>query len=697
MLKEIKKIDKMSHNKKMKIDMKKEERTKLMSFFTSNLSGRVRNFELPATKALMPLYESIVNSIYAIDERQQKENTLNGRIMVHIVREPQQYIQTDGIDGSINDITGFIIIDNGIGFNDANMKSFLQLDSTYRIEKGGKGVGRFTWLKAFRKAKIESCFENGNQWVKRSFDFMLHQDEINDSLIKIDELKDNKTVVTLEDCLSPYKDKLPKGGDNVATKIMQHCFIYLMSPTCPEIIVVDDINQQTYNINQMFRNSIQEESNLIEFEIKNEKFFLRHAKIMDSSFDASKLYLYANDRMVQEINIEKYIVDLDKNLFLENGYYYAGVLSGEFLDKNVGTNRTSFMIPNIAENDLEIGMNDIILKTSEEIKVYLSEYLKEVKKKKKERIAKYIKTTAPQYRHLLNYMEEDIESIKPSLSEIKLDDELHKIKRKFEKQLKEENEKILKTLEVGAVNLDSYQEKFANQFAKISEANKSSLAEYVAHRKVVLELLKKGIRSNDFGKYSKEAFIHNLIYPMRRTSEEIEYQAHNLWLIDEKLAYCDYISSDVPFNNDSKEGRPDVLLLDSPVAVSDEENTGREYGTIIIFELKRPMRDDYTSSDNPIDQMMDYAEKLKENTVKDKYGRTIKTSDNTQLYLYAVCDITDTLIKIARKYNFCETPDKLGMYYYNNVINAYIEILSYDKVIDDTTKRNEILFDKLGI
>ena len=63
-------------------------------------------------------------------------------------------------------------------------------------------------------------------------------------------------------------------------------------------------------------------------------------------------------------------------------------------------------------------------------------------------------------------------------------------------------EKILKTLEVGAVNLDSYLEKFANQFAKISEANKSSLAEYVAHRKVVLELLKKGIRSNDFGKYS---------------------------------------------------------------------------------------------------------------------------------------------------------------------------------------------------
>lgn len=44
---------------------------------------------------------------------------------------------------------------------------------------------------------------------------------------------------------------------------------------------------------------------------------------------------------------------------------------------------------------------------------------------------------------------------------------------------------------MGATSLDSYQEKFQKQFAKISEANKASLAEYVAHRKVILELLKK--------------------------------------------------------------------------------------------------------------------------------------------------------------------------------------------------------------
>ena len=51
------------------------------------------------------------------------------------------------IDSSINQITGFKVIDNGIGFDENNMRSFLQSDSTYRADKGGKGVGRFSWLK----------------------------------------------------------------------------------------------------------------------------------------------------------------------------------------------------------------------------------------------------------------------------------------------------------------------------------------------------------------------------------------------------------------------------------------------------------------------------------------------------------------------------------------------------------------------
>ena len=184
---------------------------------------------------------------------------------------------------------------------------------------------------------------------------------------------------------------------------------------------------------------------------------------------------------------------------------------------------------------------------------------------------------------------------------------------------------------------------------------------------------------------------------MRATSVDTPYSNHNLWLIDEKLAYCSYISSDIPFNNNPKEDRTDIMILDSPVAVSDEENAGREYESIVLFELKRPMRDDYSDSSNPVNQLYKYVSQLKTNTKKDKGGRIIRVGQNTKFYLYAVCDITTTLEQILDFHDFSQTPDKLGYYKYNDKMNAYIEILSYDKIINDAKKRNRILFDKLGI
>ena len=390
-----------------------EEGAEIMAVFSIDLPGRVKNFELPRTKPLMPLFETIVNSIYAIEERQQIENDVDGYINIQIVREAQMRVQTEGIDSSINDITGFVVTDNGIGFDENNMKSFLQSDSTYRAEKGGKGVGRFTWLKAFKSAKIESSFKEEEDWVQRKFSFSLEEKEINDSLVDIEPQQDNKTVVSLEECLLPYKKNLPKKGEVIATKIMQHCFIYLMSSKCPKIKVLDD--DQIYYINVMFDERIKKEAEKVEFKIGTEIFSLLHTQIEDASFGASKIFLYANDRMVQEINLEKEIVDLDKNLYSEKGYFYAGILSGKFLDENVGTNRTSFDIVDSTNDTSEIGMNQIILKASESVQEYLVDYLSEVKEKKEERVRKYIKTDAPQYGHLLKYMPEDVAALKPYL------------------------------------------------------------------------------------------------------------------------------------------------------------------------------------------------------------------------------------------------------------------------------------------
>lgn len=46
--------------------------------------------------------------------------------------------------------------------------------------------------------------------------------------------------------------------------------------------------------------------------------------------------------------------------------------------------------------------------------------------------------------------------------------------------------------------------------------------------------------------------------------------------------------------------------MDNPVAIAESKNTGIAYDSIIVFELKRPMRDDYDMENNPIMQLIDY-------------------------------------------------------------------------------------------
>lgn len=361
-------------------------------------------------------------------------------------------------------------------------------------------------------------------------------------------------------------------------------------------------------------------------------------------------------------------------------------------------NRLSFSIP---ENGVSlvnaISMEQIVKESCFHISKYLKEYLDTIACAKKERIVSYATSDAPEYRHLLKYMPNEIANIKPDLTDDKLDDELHAIKRKFEKSIRIERNKLLEKMKNDMMSSSDYDTVFKEQIRKISDLNSAALAEYVAHRRAIIDLFEHGLFAKEDGKFNKEKYMHELIYPMRTSSEAIEYESHNLWLIDEKLSYCSYISSDIPYDNNPKEERSDILILDRPVAVSDDSNDGSEFDTIIIFELKRPMRDDYTDSENPITQLYDYVIKIREGRAKDKYHRPIRAGANTKFYLYAICDVTDKLQRLIFQYGFTPTPDKMGYFRFNDSLNSYMEILSYNKILNDAKKRNRILFQKLGI
>jgi hypothetical protein len=131
----------------------------------------------------MPLFEAVVNSIQAIWETENKD----GKIEVYIERE--QTISPE-IIGRIENI---MITDNGIGFNDVNFDSFMESDSDYKLEFGGKGVGRFSWLKAFERAEIDSYFAKDNNIYNRKFIFSLSSNSVEDAVA----LSDKKSILTM--------------------------------------------------------------------------------------------------------------------------------------------------------------------------------------------------------------------------------------------------------------------------------------------------------------------------------------------------------------------------------------------------------------------------------------------------------------------------------------------------------------------
>lgn len=203
----------------------------------TSLAGRLRNTNLPKSDALFPLFEAVVNSIHAIDDRIESDESFSmedASIKILFVRSTQQTT-----DGSQPPITGFVIEDNGIGMNVDNYDSFQWLDSTYKESKGCKGVGRLLWLKAFSNVKIHSVFKKGDGLHQRTFLFSMqgiseHSEENAD---------DNATIGTsVELCFikKDYYDGIPKKTDTIAKKLVEHCLWYFVREGgAPRISIID--------------------------------------------------------------------------------------------------------------------------------------------------------------------------------------------------------------------------------------------------------------------------------------------------------------------------------------------------------------------------------------------------------------------------------------------------------------------------
>jgi hypothetical protein len=193
--------------------------------------------------------------------------------------------------------------------------------------------------------------------------------------------------------------------------------------------------------------------------------------------------------------------------------------------------------------------------------------------------------------------------------------------------------------------------------------------------------------------------VHDLVFPRGRTSDDVPYDSHNLWLLDERLCYHAYLSSDVPISrapglSSTDPARPDLMvMLDHPAAFADSAPPCR--GNVVLVEFKRAMRKAYGAEDDPVQQVYDYIDKIRAGQAETVGGRPLQA--DAPFLCYVVADLTEKMRQLARGRGFQFTPDGLGCYFYNSNYGAYVEIISFDKLLRDAQQRNRVLFAKLSL
>src|SRR5690606_4140103 len=128
------------------------------------------------------------------------------------------------------------------------------------------------------------------------------------------------------------------------------------------------------------------------------------------------------------------------------------------------------------------------------------------------------------------------------------------------------------------------------------------------------------------------------------------------------------------------------LVFNRPVAMNDRSESER-LESIVIIEFKRPGESSVDGIKDPVSQIQEYIELIQDGKAKTRKGRLMKVADGTHFYGYVICELDNNLKKSLARRGMKSTPDGRGMYSFFDDHRAYIEVISYDKMLDNAKKR----------
>ncbi|EDP63021.1 hypothetical protein BAL199_19251 [alpha proteobacterium BAL199] len=586
---------------------------------------------------MQPLFEAISNSIHSTQGMFGDTVQSKGRVIVTINTNRKK----EGVWATVED--------NGLGLDERNWEAFTTTDTDNKLSIGGKGVGRLLWLDCFDKISVSSVYKTADGFVRRIFEFNLANDEqiVNYAEDPAENASGSSFHVRFEGLRdNGYFAKFPGRDSFVFQHLTSHFLPTFIGGSSPLVEVYvgdetrlypDDMDKIVYRKDSPL--PLETEDYGVLFLTLMECDKIASADLKGSHF----VHFIAHDRTVYSQSIDG---KLGLKYFGENAdLVFHAILMGDFFDKNVNQERTAFMFEDAV---LDRIINEVCF---EKIEVFLAEPLALLSGEQREIIGAITQT----YPSVAFGDTDELQAKLPSgeLSSDAIYGHLSRERFRRDQRQAEKIRSVLARLKDGSATPESFNVAITDAGKAIEEAEKRSLAEYTIRRKVVLDfvetLLQKVRDDTRDSSYQREDVLHSFICPMRvntlddGTKKVVPAASHDLWIIDERLIFAQYFSSDEEFSTlsaaiESNE-RPDVLIFDYVHGLRQVEEPSK----VLLVEFKRPGRKTYADDENPQLQVERYVRRLQAGTMSDVKGRPIKLGDQTVFYCFIVADIVGKL------------------------------------------------------
>ena len=662
-----------------------------MPSLKSDLVRRIERLPKPTRtgEALLPLFEAMSNAIHSVQDRYKGQVTKYGHIDVKITkakgRKPLQIIVTD----------------NGVGLDRDNFDAFSTTDTDHKIQIGGKGVGRLLWLDCFPSIQVDSVYSSGEHRRRRSFSFTLKNDEqINDYKdIRVSDTTQLGVKITFSGLRdNGYQDKFPTRLGHIFRHVTSHFLPTFIGNRAPTIVVTCEDDSRTYPgeiDSYIFRK--EELPRVASADFGELRLVLMECDKVASADLQGKhfVHLIAHDRTVRSQAIDG---RLGLRFFGDsNDRVFHACVFGKFLDRNVNQERTAFTFEDAV---IERIVNEVCMP-------HIAEFLSQPLSRQRSEQGTIVQKIIDSYPSIAFGSIPELQTYVP-LGEIKGDAIFGHLSQQRYRRDQKQAEKIrsvLARLKTGKFDASSFTAAIQEASLALEETERRSLAEYVVRRKAVLdflELLIEKVRTDTSdSSYQREDVLHSFICPMRVNALgteplTVDPASHDLWVIDERLTFAQYFSSDVSFDEMTKayqsEDRPDLLIFDRVHGLRQSDDASK----VLLVEFKRPGRSKYRDDENPQLQVQRYVKRLLSQSERDVRGRPVRLSPDTVFYCFVIADCVGRLDEWTD--SWARTADGRGRIYQPQAgFRGSIELIEWDSLIKDARDRNKAFFDSAGI